>query len=356
MSDDITIRLYQPGDEHAILALREELTEIEATDKSTLDHWRHETLENPAGPPLIPLAATPDGRVLSHVTMLPRRLEALGRQVLAYQWIDVMTHPAHRKKNLLTKVELHGEEHAASRNCAYFLGFPNSNSFYPYVKKYHSHVVTPVPILVRPLSPAGPITPHPIRSARAAALHTLSTIYHGHSLAPQVTRIRTFDDTFTPLLQSFAAAHPVHFARTVPLLNWRYTNVPKRTYRLYRLGPPDDPTAVAILRVTTHRNVRICILMDLITTTDTPDIPRFVRHILRLTTQEDGTQLAFAMFLSHTPQSRIARQAGFVHIPRRVSPYRITQIGKATDHWPHDPAPLYDPTSWYVSFGDNDVF
>jgi len=330
---DITTRLYEEGDEHHILGLREELDEITATDKGTLPHWRHEMKDNPAGHALIPLAFARD-KLVSHLVMKPRRLRAFGHDMLAYQWIDVMTHPGYRKLGLLTRIELEAEVEAVRRGCCYFLGFPNANSYYPYVEKYGSRRIAWMPLLVRPLAPA-----------------------RGDGPGSRVREAARFDERFDGLLERFASAYPVHFARDAETLDWRYVDVPGRRYRIFYLDGDDGPEAFAAWRITRFRGMRIAVLMDMHMTGHVASGVRFLEAVLRIMVAEEGARLAFAMFLPHTPPHRMCLRNGFVPVPRWANPHSVAKIGKTTQNWRMaDPGPVYRASNWYVSFGDSDVF
>jgi len=103
--------------------------------------------------------------------------------------------------------------------------------------------------------------------------------------------------------------------------------------------------------------LRICVVMDLYTTEDTEVTSRFLGIALRRMIEEEGVQLAFAMFLPHCRQHRAVRRAGFVSLPAEHSPYKIAKVGKmAGEGQDVDEVELFRRRNWYVSFGDNDVF
>jgi hypothetical protein len=354
--DDVDVRLYRPGDEEAIIRLRSQVDEVEATDKNSLRHWRHEMRDNPAGRPVIPTAMC-GGRVVSHVVMQPRKLHVLGSTVLAHQWIDVMTHSDFRGRGLLTRVEQLGEAEALRRGCAYFLGFPNKRSFGPYVGKYGASVVGPLTLLVRPHGLIEKVLPDAACTAMRDLAETLSLPGRDRPRSSRIEEIDRFDPRFDRSCERFHGEYAVLFDRSVEHLNWRYVDVPGRTYRLYALHGRDGTLGFVIYRLTEHKGIRIAVLMDLWTGEDPARSAGFVDATLAMLSSAEGPRTVFAMFSRSSWQYEAALRAGFTPVPRSLNPYGITQIGKTTRNWRFCPAPaIADETSWYVSFGDNDIF
>lgn len=350
---DVSLRMYRTGDEEEILELRDRLEEIEATDKGDEAHWHHEMHENPAGDPIIPLAFDGEGQLVSHLVMQPRKLNAFGEDLLACQVIDVMTHPDYRGRGMLSRINEMGMEEAREQGCDFFHGFPNANSYPPYVKSYGWQVVRPLmPLQFRPLAPLAGLMPRPLRSMRTRI--RLSGL---PDMDDRVRPFSRFDERLEGLLERFDREYPIHFKRDARTLNWRYTRVPNRTYHLLELTGEEGPAGFVALRTTVHHHLKLCVIMDLYTTVDARATAGFVETALMRMVHEHGSQLAFSMFLPHCRQYRAVRRAGFHRMPTSLNPYRVAKVGKVVgDEPPVDPEEMFRARNWYVSFGDNDVF
>lgn len=93
MSDAITFRPYQPGDEVGILAGHNKTF----TPHRSLAHWQWKFRDNPTGQIHTMLAVHErDGIVGAYVT-LPVRVRADGKQYLAGQCVDLFVLPEHRR-------------------------------------------------------------------------------------------------------------------------------------------------------------------------------------------------------------------------------------------------------------------
>jgi hypothetical protein len=93
----LTIREYQPGDEHAILlTFNRVFGQVDPTfTPRTLATWRWLFEQNPAGRRIF-LALTEDGQVVSQYAGLPQRVLLAGEPATFSQSVDSMTEPAWR--------------------------------------------------------------------------------------------------------------------------------------------------------------------------------------------------------------------------------------------------------------------
>jgi hypothetical protein len=90
----LTIRSYQPGDEHEILAtFNRVFARIDVTFRPrTLGFWRWRFLENPSGSSIL-LAVTEDGKVAGQLASINQRMRMDGASTYFSQGVDQMTAP-----------------------------------------------------------------------------------------------------------------------------------------------------------------------------------------------------------------------------------------------------------------------
>ncbi len=93
----LTIRAYEPGDEHAILeTFNRVFGEIDPTfQPRTLEAWRWQFLGNPSGHRIF-IALTEEGKVVSQYAGVGQRVLLDGDEVSFSQQVDSMTDPAWR--------------------------------------------------------------------------------------------------------------------------------------------------------------------------------------------------------------------------------------------------------------------
>lgn len=93
----LTIREYEPGDEHAILeTFNRVFGQVDpGFEPRSLEAWRWEFLDNPSGKRIY-LALTEEGKVVSQYAGLAQRVILRGEPVSFSQQVDSMTDPAWR--------------------------------------------------------------------------------------------------------------------------------------------------------------------------------------------------------------------------------------------------------------------
>lgn len=93
MSDAITIRPYQPGDEQALLAAHNKTFE----PVRSLAHWNWKFRDNPTGQVHVMVAATASGDIGGAYVTLPVRVRIDGEERLAGQCVDLFVLPEFRR-------------------------------------------------------------------------------------------------------------------------------------------------------------------------------------------------------------------------------------------------------------------
>ena len=107
---EVEFRSFVPDDEAAVLDCLRECFEFEPDTTA----WRHLMFDNPAGAPIIVLALVGE-EVVSHISVVPRRIRAFGQEGIAGQWTDSMTRPAWRRQGLRAKTGKRARELSRAR-------------------------------------------------------------------------------------------------------------------------------------------------------------------------------------------------------------------------------------------------
>lgn len=124
--------MYSRGDEAAILELFKRVFQGERS----LEHWEWKFKKNPYGPPVAVLAWDAKTRKLvGQYTVMPVRLNAMGKSVLACQSLDTMVDPHYRMHGIFEKSARQCFEHLKESKFELVYGFPNRNSYPGFVRK-----------------------------------------------------------------------------------------------------------------------------------------------------------------------------------------------------------------------------
>jgi hypothetical protein len=117
---------YRDGDEEAVLAL---FRTVFGKARS-LEHWRWQFKANPYGGPFVSMARREsDGLVVGSYSVMPVKLNLMGRSVLACQSVDTAVHPDHRGQRLFETTASDCYEWGASAGLKAVVGFPNASSY-----------------------------------------------------------------------------------------------------------------------------------------------------------------------------------------------------------------------------------
>lgn len=142
----LIIGLYSAGEEPAIIEC------IHACFDTTRDieTWRHFYLDNPAGEAIIMLARH-QSAVVSQVAILPRRIQAFGRNEIAGHSLWAMTRPAWQRKGLNRLLAIEAAEIARRRTFCLIYGFANKQSIHGILKYQGRRPVKALPVMLRPV-------------------------------------------------------------------------------------------------------------------------------------------------------------------------------------------------------------
>jgi hypothetical protein len=343
MDCNSTYRHYRRGDEFAIIDLRRGLREVKVRDRNSVEHWRHENLGNPEGKSIVVLAAEGD-RILSQFVLAPRTVQVLGRRAPSYQSMEVMTRSSERRKGHFTRLGFMAQGTAERLGCDVLWAFPNRNSIAGFVDRFGWNVVGQVPLLVRPL--LGPVRARRPWFSRNGESHD----------GMEVREVDAFDDRIEDLLEDLNGSHPVVFPRTVERLNWRYTSIADRVYRKYVYHADGGRDGFAVYRIARMAGLVVVVIMELHARDGMEWALRFLETGLARLQRKYRPRLALAMTPDHTWQHRVLRRAGFARLPDGLGPHRFRLTIRVDEHMRPLSDVLHDMDSWYLSFGDNDVF
>ncbi len=123
-SGDVTVRLYQEGDEYGIVKLFKEVFGREMT----LDEWRWKYTGRGNNKVYSSVAVNESGEVIAHYGGMPHRMVFNGREIKGIAIGDVMVNPKYRALNIFKKVCALLPEETAKEGFILGYGFPNERA------------------------------------------------------------------------------------------------------------------------------------------------------------------------------------------------------------------------------------
>lgn len=359
------IGLYTSGDEAAILDCMRICFKFEPD----VQRWRHLYLDNPGGRAAIVLARSRGGRVVSHVTFLPRRIQAFGQQGLVGHSLDSMTRPEWRSKGIKSLLTTELRKIAQEQGLMAVFSFANKEHL-PILLKYEGRrAVEPFPLLVRPLKPirAGLLFAHKWLSRtfgkyRAAEYEedipdcaTVGPIpaESANSLLSSLPGWSTpgFDERHSRLFSEAEGIPPIALIRDSAHLTWRYTNAPGAPYRQRDILASQTLRATAVVRTALLFGLRLAFVMEWFWRPEArQDALRLMQEVIRFARSAEADGVA-ALAMPGTLQRRLLQRLGFIVVPEFLFPRSIglnvrpEMQGGETSRW-------FKCSNWYLTWGD----
>ncbi|MEX1025568.1 MAG: hypothetical protein WD226_10885 [Planctomycetota bacterium] len=332
--ESLTIREYQPGDEHAILATFNRVfreVDPDFVDR-TLEEWRWTYLDNPSGW-RISLALTPAGEVVSQYAGIAQRMRLDGEPAYFSQAVDSMTDPAWRK---------------GLKRPGFFV-----LTGYPYAAQYGG------PPPDKDVVMWGAPVPAAWRIGKSYLEYELVRSQLKLTVEPDALRDRSvegidaapvdaFGDDVEALFERAAEGRRAIAVRDLAQLHWRFRDHPKHDYTLVEARRGGELLGLAVYRLGTFDGRwNEALIADWLV----PATERAAAHALRAWVREralaDGAERVTAIFPDTAPEWLAFQLAGF-----RAEPSRFFLVGRQYTR-KYDMRWLY--RNWYYTLGDTDL-
>lgn len=350
--------------EHAkeIIGLHNLIYQTPKTEEEFL--WLYQ--RNPNGPGQAWFATDQDNdAILSARPIFPWRVRVLGKEVIAAQAGDALTHPAYRRKGIFTSLMRAAWSDLAEQGIPFIYTFPNEASI-----SIHRKVETGVSVhtggyevgrlrrMVKYLQTQqllSPILGRNFVSEKAGkfvdVMAPLLTERHVRDCSAQVTitTVRRFDNRFDVLWNRASQAFSVIGVRDSKYLNWRYADNPKKRYILLSAERGEEVLGFAILEIKHLSNgLTEGYLAELFAGRDT----RTVKHLIVEMAdycRKHGVARIVAWASEGCDYARALQSMGF--IPRKDVAYFVVHV---LSDLPYREV-LLDNKNWFVTLGDRDV-
>ena len=342
---------YAPELAPGVLALhRRAWPQAEIGDERFL-RWQYE--ENPAGPALSALARARGGELIGQFGALPLRLWVDGEERLAALGLNVVTDEAYQGQGVFVALGRAADERMAQAGATIAFAMPNDNSFPGFVRHLGYTHAGDVPFLARPVN----LQRLAAQRLRVPGLPSLAALL-ARPFAPPlprtakavagvaVERIEEIDEQFDGFWRRVRGRERVMVVRDARYLDWRFRRIPGRRYEIFRARADGEQAGYVVLRVADVLGMRAGLVVDFLTTE--PDAGRALLSQALAFFAGERIDLLATLMLSHTPEHRLLRRAGFRPLPRALLPQRFRLVAR-------DGAAVRDLRGWFFTMGDYDV-
>ena len=366
-SRTLEVLSYRAGDEEAILDCMTECFE----SQPTVESWQHLHLHNPAGKSSIVIARD-NGRVVSHVAVVPRHMRVFGQEILGGGRLDSMTRPDYRRRGLQVTLDMKSRELIKERNLLLTYRFSNSKSLGGAVKNQGYLPVSSMPVMVRPVRPFSTAARYlqsqakrrkntrlglrldlnDPRDCASAGPILIETDWSPSAHNPAGNwRPPDFDESHTDLYNNSVGLPQISMVRSARHLRWRYSSYPGSLYLKREIRKGEELMTMAIIRIANLFGFPLLCLMEWHWCKDARDA---AEELLREIVQVAASMKMYgvtALAMHGTLQARILAKHGFLFVPKKLLQKSVTLAVRSED--PQlETTVLTNPSDWYLTWGD----
>lgn len=355
---------YEPRDKAGILALNRD--EYPGTTLGEAGYFDWLVNRNPMGEPILPVARERDtDMVVGFAMYTPMRMCRDGQQVPALVGINTLVSRAYRRQGIHTHMLVSALEEGRRRHYPFFYAFPNARSL-PSLIESHHHIVARVPLLVRPLDIAALAAERVDNGALRWGLSAAWAVAGNTLCRPQgpgrpgrgvrVVEDAHFDDGYDCFWARVRGKYGLMLARDRTYLQWRFSDVPQRQYRVLSARNGSEVLGYIVLRDAEIRGTRVGLIADLLVLPGEAGTRAglcLTGEALRIF-RDAGVPLSGGLMLPHAHEYAILRRGGHLPAPRVLAPQQFHLVIKGlTDGFL--PEALAQPRGWYVTAADHDA-
>lgn len=328
-------------------------------------HWQHRA--NPAGLAQVGLAKeNGSDQIVGVLWLIPLWVQIGEDVVLGSQSIYALVHPDYRRQGVFMTLVGYCDQHGRAQGYQFSFGFPNPSSYPGFIHRLGWDDLGQARLFVRPLNANRLITRRLgaglIQEALATAGQTWGCrLFRPRPLGSRAAGIEVEEaDTTDAALDGFwkriRTKYPVMVVRDTRFLDWRYTQVPGRTYHVWAARQEGQIVATIAVRSTTIEAIACGMVVDFLV--EPTERGRLAGEVLLHEAaghfQEQDLDLAGCLMLPHAEEIKLLRRQGYILCPRWLQPQPFPVILLV-----HDGAArtknLQDFGSWFLTMGDFDA-
>lgn len=352
-------KAFSPDDFPAILKMTWEQYGAE-NDISNEDFLKHQYFENPAGDALIDLAVDAEtGTLAGQYVIWPMRFCVGGRCIICANSLNTLTKETYRGQGIFTGLSEITYRHAEKDGYGFCYGMPNPNSYPGFIRKLNFKELGSMPLMLHPLRPS-----HMVREfLKIGALSTLAKPFDiffqvkEHTCSGEINILPVTKERLELLDQfwlAVAGKYPVMNIRDSAFVQFRYLDLPRRTYFPYLAVENGRPVCFAVGRIMEVAGMQCAMLADFLFADGHETAAELLLRKLLHDMQQQGTSIAGCLMFGHTQEAAVLKKLGFFRCPKRLEPQPFPLIIRLFDQ-SLEKQGIYDVRNWFFTMGDYDV-
>jgi GNAT superfamily N-acetyltransferase len=315
-------------------------------------------LENPAGTGRI-LMAYDGEKLIGQIASIPCRYVYMDRHIptaIAGEWLCVS--PKYRGKGIMSEL-IHRRTKTEENPFPFVLDLPNKASMNGFLKANYYQM--PMKLLTRPLKLskcfAYKKVPRIILKPFDGIWERRGKIDFDEFILEEYSS-PIYDGRFDELFNAANNKMMIRQVRNSEFLNWRYGNVPGRSYKtIVSRGEDGRLNGYIIIRLAVAYGISVGFIMDFVTKEDSESGKFLIRYALKYFWNNDAA-VAAALCFPNCIEYQLLRKEGFFICPKRIRPNPFILCIKPfhDNQNQFDTTIMMDSNRWYFMFGDFQVF
>jgi predicted N-acetyltransferase YhbS len=368
------ISTYKEEDKAGVLALiRAEYGDVDLAQEAYFD-WL--AAARPPGVRQWLVREKATGRVITSGTAVAARASWRGKDVPAMLGFNIVVAPEYRRQGIHTALARQTGEDVKKAGYCFTLIFPNPKSMPQLVRAKNYHLVSEVPLLIRPLdiqsltraNIRNPLLQWGINLGWEVASRTIWRAWSPpqgsatrDALAFRVAEDVVLDESYDRFWDQIKLKYDLSLVRDRAFLQWRFHDIPTREYHV--LSARQDGVAsngailgYLVLRQADVRGTMTGLIADFMVVPgkDGDQAGLALLHAALQRFKQAGVPLVGGLMLPHTQEYAIMQRAGFLRPPQQFAPQPFHLFIRSYCDEPPLGA-LTHPESWYVSIADHDA-
>jgi hypothetical protein len=352
----VTFEKFVLSDKKLLLEVMKSISdEVNAQDKTLADQknweWRYEEL--PTGKSHIYLAKD-NNSIIGYYHIPTYEVFVKSKKMMIGNIQSVAVSKSHRNQNIFQKLAKFANQDI-DQHVDLIYTFPNHRSIHTFIKYNYFHVVTELPLHLRPISVKS-FFENKIHSKFLGSLFGgLLEIYSRFKLKKLdqfdlIVEIDEFDTEIEALFLKFGSRHEIRLLRNKTYLDWRFNNSLNGKYKILGLRSNSKLVAIAVVKIEYILSERCLVIMDL-AYDKVNSAKKLLSNIDSLYIDEE---IAFIVKSGTSIDKKIEESVGFIKVPSRFNPRKLFLLTRWTNE--KKSSDLLKADKWQVTFSDWDVF
>lgn len=291
------------------------------------------------------------------------RVFSNNQEYLGLLIFDTMTDPEYQRLGIFTNVARKFYKELAGNGYQFVFGFPNANVIYARVNKLDWRIICLPPIYIRPLDMGNFIS----KKTKSAFLGNCASRISKMIFSPSernrscesnpdinIRKDSGFQEWANVLWEKCKNQHNLWVVRDYKYLSWRYDMRPETSYNLYTAWLNDAIAGYIITTEIIRAEGKVVFVADLLADVRVNGVVDDLLNTVIFESVKNDAAMISSIVMPNSAYKAAFRKNCFLRLPARLFPQEI-YFGAYSLNRGISENILYNPNSWYISWGDTDL-